>query len=86
MTKTHFTHGGKIHTELRADVPMQIMPKIIREYIEDGHRYYRSEDNRLFDAERFDNYWMCRVKRPTHGKYHKGTNPNSFTALMFDQI
>jgi hypothetical protein len=86
MIKTQFTNGGKLHTEFRAEVPKIVKPSIRKEFMQDGNRFYLSEDNRLFDAEIFDRYWLCTVKRPIMGKFYKGRNNNTLTAIMENQL
>lgn len=51
-----FTKGvGKhLSTDYRADVPTQLAPAIKNEFTEKDTRYYRTNDGRTFDADRYD--------------------------------
>lgn len=51
-----FTRGvGKhLNTDFRADVPSQVAPAINHEFTESKTRYYKTEDGRTFDADRYD--------------------------------
>lgn len=60
-------------------------PIILKEYWENGIRYYKAKKNdgtkAIFQADIFDDTWNCRVEK-TKGRFYKGKNPNTFNELI----
>ncbi len=64
-------------TEFRPDVKQTIKPIILKEYYDaDNIRTYKTIDNRIFNADRFDYIFGASKKGEIKPEHFKGKNPD----------
>jgi hypothetical protein len=60
----------------------ETVPKVIREYNEDGVRMYECVGKRHFIADVYDRIYLPAKSKPVKNKYYKGKNKNPTESLF----
>ena len=72
MTIIHNDQKHRGEVDFRASVPFVQAPKIVKEKVVKGIKYYLGDNGKQYIADLYDKYFKRSVEFKIKGKYHKG--------------